>query len=385
MGERARFCSNCGQPVEPGAMFCAHCGHKTEVDEAPAVHETPVANEASSVNEAQATGEIPSVNEEFATEWPDEQEERVQKNEPKGSKNLVIILGIVCAVMAVVIIALVVFGLGRSKKETKPETKTETTEQKEPEKKEIKDSNEPNDSIDQAITLEEGKPVTGYIDSKDDVDYFVISTQKEGTAEVKFSYTPSNDQGGLGWKVNYPDKGTTKTELCMLGEGTKTLKFELQKGDNYISVTGDTEASKKIEDVVTETPYYITAESIKVKQDAKKKTNNNANNSSNASKIIVINPYDNQRHYISSSGYVIPYSSDYLLDYSDISGLSSAELRLARNEIFAREGRLFDDQSLQAYFDSQAWYNGYIAPKDFKDSYLSPIEKKNVDFIKKYE
>ena len=74
MGERARFCPNCGRPIEPGAMFCAHCGHKTETEEAPAVHETPDANE------------------EFATEWPDEQEERVQKNEPKGSKNLVIIL-----------------------------------------------------------------------------------------------------------------------------------------------------------------------------------------------------------------------------------------------------------------------------------------------------
>lgn len=379
MGERARFCSNCGQPIEPDAVFCPHCGHKTEMPETPETGETPVENEARYAENTSSEDDT------FATEWPDEQEERAPKNEPKGSKNLVIILGIVCAVMVVVIVALVAFGLGKSKKETKPESKTETVEQKETDKKEVKDSNEPNDSIDQAITLEEGKPVTGYIDSKDDVDYFVISTQKEGTAEVKFSYTPSNDQGGLGWKVNYPDKGTTKTELCMLGEGTKTLKFELQKGDNYISVTGDTEASKKIEDVVTETPYYITAESIKVKQDAKKKTNNNANNRGNTSKIIVINPYDNQKHYISSSGYVIPYSSDYLLDYSDISGLSSAELRLARNEIYAREGRLFDDQSLQVYFDSQAWYNGYIAPKDFKDSYLSPIEKKNVDFIKKYE
>ena len=65
--------------------------------------------------------------------------------------------------------------------------------------------------------------------------------------------------------------------------------------------------------------------------------------------------------------------------------LTQEDLRIARNEIYAREGRLFDDQSLQVYFDSQAWYNGYIAPKDFKDSYLSPIEKKNVDFIKKYE
>ena len=45
MGERARFCPNCGRPIEPGAMFCAHCGHKTETEEAPAVHETPDANE----------------------------------------------------------------------------------------------------------------------------------------------------------------------------------------------------------------------------------------------------------------------------------------------------------------------------------------------------
>ena len=174
MGERARFCPNCGRPVEPGAMFCAHCGHKTEQ---PKRHRLYM--------------KAPDANEEFATEWPDEQEERVQKNEPKGSKNLVIILGIVCAVMAVVIIATrCIWTWKVPKKRQNQRQKRKQRTEKGPGKKEVKDSNERNDSINQAITLEEGKPVTGYIDSKDDVDYFVISTQKEGTAEVKFSYTP---------------------------------------------------------------------------------------------------------------------------------------------------------------------------------------------------
>ena len=58
------------------------------------------------------------------------------------------------------IIALVVFGLGRSTKETKPETKTETTEQKEPEKKEEPEKTDPDmeplfgqeDKIEEAAT-----------------------------------------------------------------------------------------------------------------------------------------------------------------------------------------------------------------------------------------
>lgn len=48
-----------------------------------------------------------------------------------------------------------------------------------------------------------------------------------------------------------------------------------------------------------------------------------------------------------NSEYIIPDSSTRLLTAADLNGLSKNELRLARNEIFARYGRRFKDQELQ--------------------------------------
>ncbi len=84
--------------------------------------------------------------------------------------------------------------------------------------------------------------------------------------------------------------------------------------------------------------------------------------------------------------YVLSGSSDRYLTDSDVSGLSSWQLMIARNEIFARHGRRFSDPDLQAYFDGKAWYNGTIAPEDFNgDAILSAIEQANLDLIRKYE
>lgn len=84
--------------------------------------------------------------------------------------------------------------------------------------------------------------------------------------------------------------------------------------------------------------------------------------------------------------YIIPESSSRKLTKADLKGLSKKQLRLARNEIYARHGRLFLDEKLQAYFDKQEWYCGYIEPEDFVDSKeLSKIERWNADFIKKFE
>lgn len=80
------------------------------------------------------------------------------------------------------------------------------------------------------------------------------------------------------------------------------------------------------------------------------------------------------------------FSSIKELKKSDLEDLSKSELRLARNEIYARHGRRFQDQELQDYFDSQEWYMGYIEPEDFIDSEeLSDLKRKNINFIKKFE
>lgn len=87
-----------------------------------------------------------------------------------------------------------------------------------------------------------------------------------------------------------------------------------------------------------------------------------------------------------SDRYILPDSDSVKLTKSDLAGLSSEELRIARNEIYARHGRRFKDTELQDYFDSQDWYYGSIEPDEFVDSKeLSTLERRNAKFILKYE
>jgi hypothetical protein len=63
-------------------------------------------------------------------------------------------------------------------------------------------------------------------------------------------------------------------------------------------------------------------------------------------------------------------------------GLSLHELRLLRNEIYARHGRVFKTLWLQQYFGGQPWYD----PNDeFKDEELTGADKTNVETIVAYE
>lgn len=84
--------------------------------------------------------------------------------------------------------------------------------------------------------------------------------------------------------------------------------------------------------------------------------------------------------------YVIPDSSSRLLGSSDLSGLSEWELRIARNEIYARHGRMFNDSALDSYFRGKSWYVPSIAAENFDDNtYLSKTELKNAKLISDYE
>jgi len=67
---------------------------------------------------------------------------------------------------------------------------------------------------------------------------------------------------------------------------------------------------------------------------------------------------------------------------SMLAGLSLHELRLLRNEVYARHGRLFKAEWLQQYFYSQPWY---VPDDNFKDEQLSGSDKLNVETIVNYE
>lgn len=65
-----------------------------------------------------------------------------------------------------------------------------------------------------------------------------------------------------------------------------------------------------------------------------------------------------------------------------VDGLFVEDLRVLRNEIYARHGRIFKDKKLQEYFAAQPWYR---PNPDFKDEMLSETESKNLAIIKEVE
>jgi YARHG domain-containing protein len=73
---------------------------------------------------------------------------------------------------------------------------------------------------------------------------------------------------------------------------------------------------------------------------------------------------------------------DKLIAASMLRGLGLYELRLLRNEIYARHGRQFKAEWLSQYFYNQPWYQ----PSDtFKDEDLTGADKTNVETIVAYE
>lgn len=86
-----------------------------------------------------------------------------------------------------------------------------------------------------------------------------------------------------------------------------------------------------------------------------------------------------------TDGMLLPDSDSRKLTEEDLAGLRLDELRIARNEIYARHGRKFADSKLQEYFDQMDWYFPSVEPEAFDESILNEIERYNLIFIREYE
>lgn len=102
----------------------------------------------------------------------------------------------------------------------------------------------------------------------------------------------------------------------------------------------------------------------------------------------------NQKNYIieipnsflrlSPDGFIIPDSDIRDITPQELHSLSAWELYIARNEIFARHGTIFNKPysvCLQNHFNKQQWYKPLVTKKTFP----STIERNNGDNILSYE
>lgn len=76
--------------------------------------------------------------------------------------------------------------------------------------------------------------------------------------------------------------------------------------------------------------------------------------------------------------YVLPESNEKELSADELRDLGEDRLRIARNEIYARYGRSFQDEALAQYFQKKAWY---CQSEPIEDEVLSETELANRDLI----
>ncbi len=80
--------------------------------------------------------------------------------------------------------------------------------------------------------------------------------------------------------------------------------------------------------------------------------------------------------------FIFADSDSAYLSYAQIDALSDNELQLAINEIYARRGRIFNDQSLADYFNSKSWYEGIYTAEEFEQNVnFNTYEQKNLQLM----
>lgn len=86
------------------------------------------------------------------------------------------------------------------------------------------------------------------------------------------------------------------------------------------------------------------------------------------------------------SQYILPKSDKEKLSRADVEGLSKEQLRLARNEIYARHGMIFGVEDLDQYFATKSWYKPTISFTDFDNKVeMSIVEEQNIILIQQVE
>ena len=78
-----------------------------------------------------------------------------------------------------------------------------------------------------------------------------------------------------------------------------------------------------------------------------------------------------------------PYSSFRLLNKNELKKMSLSDLRIMRNEIYARYGYIFESTGdMDNYFMTQSWYHGQHKNVS---NFITGLEKKNIQMIQMIE
>lgn len=167
-------------------------------------------------------------------------------------------------------------------------------------------------------------------------------------------------------------------------------KKENEKLQNSEMVSSETEQENESTDnteskVEAQLTPKVTQPEVKIENNSGEEVTRPEEAAESGSTIVVPSSGDSATAQASADEYIFQESNSRYLTEEEVRSKSSEELRLARNEIFARHGRLFNDEELQAYFSSKSWYTGTVPAGSFNTNVFNDYEKKNLTLIEKIE
>lgn len=87
--------------------------------------------------------------------------------------------------------------------------------------------------------------------------------------------------------------------------------------------------------------------------------------------------------------YIFPDSARRYLQKSDVKGMKKSKINLAKNELYARHGRIFTRDDLNNYFQKFSWYKPKVSTKAWDahgdEYYFNSVEIANRNFLVKME
>ncbi len=99
--------------------------------------------------------------------------------------------------------------------------------------------------------------------------------------------------------------------------------------------------------------------------------------------VDLLQPQSNNSLPAQNDDFIFPTSDSEYLTMEDLEALTPKQIRLARNEIYARRGYIFKDEFLKEYFESKDWYTPSV--DKITDDMFNEYEIANRDLIVQYE
>lgn len=144
--------------------------------------------------------------------------------------------------------------------------------------------------------------------------------------------------------------------------------------------TDDLEITKYDGDDYTTIDHHLKGDNLKA--DGLYVPSGNTTPSSTISKTTGDSATSSTANSTSSTDYIISDSNIREIIKSELVNLTSWQLKVARNEIYARHGRPFVHKDLQCYFATKNWYS---EDPNYNVSSISSIENNNIATIQAYE